>query len=351
MADEQVVSTPAATPTETPSEPTPVETLSDTIADELGFGPAEPVEGEGEGEEVEKPVTAAKPAAPEPKPAAEAKPAEGELPAPGTWTPEAKARWAALDPVVKAEVAKREQDFLKGIGEYKEAATVGHTFYKTVEPHMQKFLEAKLDPWHVTKESIATAEILTFGTKEQQIATLTKIAQTLKLMPGDFSAASGRPDPRDQKIAALEQQIQQLGGAVSQVTTGVQAQVMKEMEGEVERFADAKGPDGQLLHPHFLQIGMDMRDLLDKGLAKDLEDAYTQAVWRNPATRDAEVKRISTAESTKAARLAQEQAAARRKATRVNVSSRDTGGGMTSSKPGSIEDTLKETLAEIKTRH
>jgi len=78
-----------------------------------------------------------------------------------------------------------------------------------------------------------------------------------------------------------------------------------------------------------------------------LEDAYEKAVWANPVTRAKELARIQTESLDKLKPKLKEEAQRSRKAAGSNVRSRDT--GRTPTEPlGTMEDTMRETLAKIR---
>lgn len=55
---------------------------------------------------------------------------------------------------------------------------------------------------------------------------------------------------------------------------------------DVKRFAEAVGEDGNLSHPFYEIVKGEMQKALKSGSAQSLEDAYAQAVWAKPETRN-----------------------------------------------------------------
>lgn len=55
---------------------------------------------------------------------------------------------------------------------------------------------------------------------------------------------------------------------------------------QVEDFAKESDASGNLKHPYFKEVVKDIYDLLQKGVANNLDDAYETAIWFNGATRD-----------------------------------------------------------------
>ena len=71
-----------------------------------------------------------------------------------------------------------------------------------------------------------------------------------------------------------------LGQSLSSVLAG---QVVQK---QVEDFAQASDASGNLKHPYFKEVVKDIYDLLQKGVANNLDDAYETAIWFNGSTRD-----------------------------------------------------------------
>lgn len=71
-----------------------------------------------------------------------------------------------------------------------------------------------------------------------------------------------------------------LGQSLSSVLAG---QVVQK---QVEDFAKESDASGNPKHPYFKEVVKDIYDLLQKGVANNLDDAYETAIWFNGATRD-----------------------------------------------------------------
>ncbi len=59
---------------------------------------------------------------------------------------------------------------------------------------------------------------------------------------------------------------------------------------DLERFENAKNEKGEPIHPFFQQVKREMQTALKSGSANNLEQAYTQAIWAKPETRDKMIK-------------------------------------------------------------
>lgn len=288
----------------------------------------------------------------EPKPAAEAPPADPAAPVkpapPTTWRPEAAAEWDKLPPTVQAEIAKREEDMFRGLEAYKGDATIGKTFNSAVAPFSGLLAQQQWEPVQLTHELMSAHAMLSMGTPDQKLAQVLAIADKygIQLQPTDASEAPYEdPAVTDlrKKYEAVQSKIAQTEQYQREQENQRAAEIRTQLNTEIAAFAsDPK-------NIHFETVANDIAVLLQSGVAKDLKDAYEQAVYRNPVTRAAEIERVATEKAKAAQAAAAAKAETARRATSSNV--------RTSAKPasgtaglGSIDDTLAETLANIQSR-
>jgi hypothetical protein len=100
-------------------------------------------------------------------------------------------------------------------------------------------------------------------------------------------------------------------------------------------------------HSLFDDCADDIARFVSQGLS--LQDAYDKAVWANPVTREKQVQSRLQTEAEKAKERARLDALPKKKAAGVNVRGRET--QRTPTEPlGSMEETMRETLAKIKGR-
>ena len=227
-----------------------------------------------------------------------------ETAAPSAWKKEAQAEWIKLPAVVKDEFAKRESDFHKGIEQYKSRAQFAESLERTFAPHMATINSLGSTPEGAVKELLGIDHLLRYGSETQKAEQFVKIFNQFKpnldlinqYMQGDTPAI----DPVQQRLNQLEQTIAQQNQMAIQQEDAT-------LNSEIARFAaDPK-------HKHFESINPHIAALLQAGQAKDLEDAYDQAVYANPSTR--------------ALMIAEQQANDRAAGTRGACGGRATGGG------------------------
>ena len=309
-------------------EPAPDKGAGDSSPSEPAAAPASPPQG--------KPGTAApgEDGAPAPAPTPE--------PAPDTWRKEAKEAWAALPPGIREEVKKREGDIAKYVADTKNSVVISKEFERIIEPYVPFFQKSGVDPWKYTRELIGTHMSLMYGTPEQKQAALSVMASQ-----AGYRLPQGQGvqfDASQHRINALEQELNQLRQGVTGVTTAVQEARLAELESAVMAFAQ----DGEK-HPYFDEVAEEIHRLIQIGAAPTLEDAYTLAVNANPITRQKLIDQAIEKRSKNLSALEKARAAKAQKAAQVNVRS-TAHGGRAPTLPGTIDDTLRETLAEINSR-
>lgn len=269
-----------------------------------------------------------------------------ETGAPKTWTKEALAKWATVDPVVQAEILKREEDFLKGITGYKQAADLGVRYSQVVEPYGAMLAAEKIDPVQLFQSFAGNHYLLSRGTPQQKVEVAANLLNGYGIPLADLLnhiAEVGEAEPVDPKYAALEKRIDELTKAQDTRVSAESQAIQSKINQEIEDFA--KDP----ANIYFDELAADISQIFAAGGASTLKEAYDKAVWANPGTREKELARRD-AEKV-AAQQAEEQKRkdkiASRTADSVNVrpSSRDA-----TIPKGSIDDTLSETMAAITSR-
>jgi hypothetical protein len=281
------------------------------------------------------------------KPAAEAAPADPNAPAdsvnpaamadaltppPNTWKKEVAAKWATLPPEVRAEVERREQDMHRGIEQYKTQAAFAQTMERAIAPYQQTLQQLGLSPDRAIGELMAADHKLRHGSPQEKTAYFAQLAHNYGI---DLAGAAQNFAQVDPKVYALESQAQQLQAQLQQYQQTAQQQAEESLNSEIAAFAADPS------HSHFDAVRGHMSALLQAGQAKDLADAYEQAVYANPTTRAAVLQQQAAAQREEAAKKAQ----AAKAAASVNVPRRP---AMPTAQPiGSMDDTIRETLRRL----
>jgi hypothetical protein len=267
---------------------------------------------------------------------------------PSTWTAAAKAEYLKLPEVVRSEIKKRESDFQKGIGQYKQAAEFGTRMDSVIRPYIATIQQAGGQPEAVIKNLLDTAYTLRTGTPQQKAQLLLAAAQQYG---ADMTLFAGKPaDPATGALDpnALEPIIQQrlqpvlqeLNQFKTQFTSAQQQREQQEqaaLSNQIEAFRTATDEKGQPKHVYFDNVRGTMAALIESGDAQTMDQAYEMACRAHP-----EVSKIVAAEQRQreeAQRLAEQRRLAE-EAKRNNTVNAQGQGGV------GIADTSKVTLRD-----
>jgi len=276
--------------------------------------------------------------------AAPAAPAADEFAEPPTtWRKEATALWAKLDPLVRAEIHKRESDIFRGLETYKSEAEFAKSVKQTFQPYKALMDQYQIDPVKQMQGLMHVHYTLAQASPERRVELFKQLAKDYMV---DFGALSASPEDApftDPQVKSLQTEILGLKSRLEQQDQQ-RFEALKETHAkEVAAFAaDPK-------HPYFDELADNIAQLLQKGVATSLSDAYEKAIWVNPSVRQKEIARLATEKAAKDAATASQHAANARRATGANVSVEPKAGSGTAPL-GSIDDTLQTTLAAINSR-
>lgn len=249
---------------------------------------------------------------------------------PSSWSAAAKAKWAAIDNEIQKEIDKRETDFHKGIEEYKGYKQKWSGFEQAVTPYLARIQSFGIDPVQAAQQLMAADYRLATGTPQDKANYFRYLAQTYGV---DLNGLTDEQAQIDPNLAALQQQVAALQGQLQQGVQQQEQAAQQEIQSELQVFqSDPK-------NIYFNDVRQHMAALLRQGVAKDLNDAYEQACYANPAVRNALAEQQRIADEKKRISEAQQKAAnAKRAAFDVN--------GKGAVETGKTKKSLRDSLEE-----
>lgn len=273
----------------------------------------------------------AEPAAAAPAPA----PAAPDTPYPKSWKPEFQEKWATLDPALKAEILRREDDFHKGTAPLRQAADFVRRFQEASAP-VAELYRSGVDPIALYRNFAEAHATLSKGGPEA-LTFLRSLAEDYRI---DLNAEVPYVDP---SLRALQQEV---SGLHSQLSAREQADLAArrtQAQSQIEAFAaDPK-------NAHFDAVATEMAAFLKADPKMTLEDAYAKAVWANPSVREklltAEIEAKKAKAAAEEADRAVKAAAASKGSVRNTARTAPATGAV-----GSMDDTMKETLARLRAK-
>lgn len=273
-------------------------------------------------------------AAPEVPDAGMTEPVVEDIPAPQAWAKDTHEIWKTLTPEARAQINKREQQMLEGLGQYKEYHAIGKGIKEAITPYMPMLNAAGADPIKAVSVLLNANYRLTQGPIESRKAAFVELGQSLGLINAQQMQSNEPPEVRQ-----MRERLERLEGSLTQRQQEQLNERRTQVTNEVESFAKEA--------PYFDEVADDMIAFINAGVP--MKQAYEKAVYANPVTRQKEIARLNKeAQDALKAKSGKAVAEAKR-STAANVRSRDTVRSPTE-KAGKMEDTLTETLRDIKAR-
>ncbi len=245
---------------------------------------------------------------------------EEEIKRPTTWKKEYVEVWNKMQegkPLDKAEFAKfaeyanqRESEYKKGVSAYKAEADNARQLTEAIGQFTPELQKHGIHPVAWINNLGRAHYTLANGTYEQKLNAFNRLAQDYGIQLNQDALQMPEQayvDPYQQQLMqqlqATQQQVQQLSAIREQEENARLTQEISRVSSDKERF------------PHFDMVREDMAQLLERGLAPNLETAYAKAVRMNDEAYKLEQDRLLKSVSTQASKA---QQVAKAKATAVS---------------------------------
>ena len=333
---------PTDQPTDQPADQSAEKTEAAGTTGTTGTAGTAPAKAEGQPPTEQKTEATTAPAAP----------TESEVePVPRSWRPAVREKWAKLDPEVRQEVIRRENEMLRSFGESGQARAIAKSFQETVAPYMARIQSTGMDPMKAVQQLLIADNKLTTSAPHQKAAYMAQLIKEygVDIQALDSALAGEAIDPvaqrveqlLGQRLAPIQQLLQNQQYMLEQQRMATQqeaAQTVEAMEANTSKY------------PHFDAVREDMADLIEmsarRGNILSLEDAYARAVGMNPTL--AAKQQVALAQQGAVAQ-AQAQAAQAQKAREASASVRGAPAGVplgALSENASLRDTIEAALSQ-----
>jgi hypothetical protein len=264
----------------------------------------------------------------------------GPRAAPKSWAKEQHERWAKLDKDTQDYIEKREKDFLDGTEQYRGEAGFAKEMKELITPYRPMLAAMNVSEKQAIQYLLNAQYRLTSGTPEQRAAVYKQIGIDLGLAAAEAAKEGDTPpDPR------LQQLQERLNGVESALTQRQQADLnaaRADAKTRVDKFAEDPA------HPYFDEVALDIKQFIEMG--HSLDEAYDKAVHANPITREKEYQRRLAADTEANKEKVRKEGEAARRATTHNVRGAESSRKAPTETKGSMEDTMRETLAAVRGR-
>lgn len=253
-------------------------------------------------------------------------------PRPSSWRKDYWEKWDQLadqDPQLAEYLGQREQQFAQGVSTYKAEADRAKEFQQVLEPHASRLQAIGANPTQHLDRLLNIDRVLSTGSYDQKVLMLQSIAQNIGLLDGSAQQAPAAgngyvPPELLQTVGNLQQE---LGQIKAQHEMQEQATIMR----EIDEFATTV--------PYFDDLQEPMAQLLEVGLASNLQDAYRKALaWDEELSAKVAAEQRSERERQETAK----QSVARARAAAVSPrSSTPTGAGPASTQGGDTRSIIE----------
>jgi len=212
---------------------------------------------------------------------------EAKVTKPTTWKKEYTQIWDKLEKgeqVSKEEFTKfaeyankREDEYKKGVSTYRQEAEHSKTLRSAIEPYMGELQRKNIKPEEYISALARADQMLTHAPYEQKVQMFNQLAQSYGINLG------GQVQPQDQ----LMQQLYTVNQEVATIKQRYEQEENSRLYNEIEKVRSNAEK-----FPHFDEVREDMAQLLENGIAKDLETAYTKAIRLNEEVWQKEQERL-----------------------------------------------------------
>lgn len=264
MESAEPIETPAPAPAEAPRSET---TTSERVRNERGqfarADSAQPKESSDgswsasmQGGASEAPPVGAAP---------EAAPTERKRPQ--SWKKDYWDKFDQLPQDVADYILEREEQFTRGVSAYKQQADAYRPLAEAVAPYQQHIAQYGINPQQAVQRLLGTHMTLLNASPEQKAQHFKQLAEFYGVNYGDGQGqGQGQVDP---VTNALWREVQQLRGQWGQYQARAQQAQAQQAVQQVTKFSEGR--------PHFDKLRDTMADLIERGFASTLEEAYDKA--------------------------------------------------------------------------
>ena len=271
-----------------------------------------------------------------------------EIKRPTTWKKEYVEVWNKMQegkPLDKAEFAKfaeyanqRESEYKKGVSAYKAEADNARQLTEAIGQFTPELQKHGIHPVAWINNLGRAHYALANGTYEQKLNAFNRLAQDYGIQLNSDSLQMPQQAYVDPYQQQLMQQLQATQQQVAQLSQIREQEENARLSNEISRVSSNKER-----FPHFDMVREDMAQLLERGLAQDLESAYAKAVRVNDEAFRLEQEKLLKSANTQASKASQ---VAKAKATAVSPRSVTPSGQVSKSDAKDRRSLLMANLAD-----
>jgi hypothetical protein len=274
---------------------------------------------------------------------------EEEIKRPTTWKKEYRDVWDKMangKPLDKEEFAKfaeyanqRESEYKKGVSAYKAEADNARELTQAIGQFVPELQKHGIHPVAWINNLGRAHYTLANGTYEQKLNAFNRLAQDYGIQLNQDALQMPEQAYVDPYQQQLMQQLQATQQQVYQLSAIREQEENARLTNEISRVSSNK-----VAFPHFEMVREDMAQLLERGLAQDLETAYAKAVRMNDEAFKLEQDKLLRSAGSQASKA---QQVAKAKATAVSPRSVTPSGQVSKTDAKDRRSLLMANLADV----
>lgn len=256
--------------------------------------------------------------------------------APQSWKKEMGEKFSALDPEVQDYIEQRENQMKEGLEKDRGDANMGRTMRDVMSPYASFLQKDGINEVQMVQNMLGAHYRLSTAPQEERDSLFAQMAQNYGV-----SLNGEKPQEVDPVIQNMQNELNGIRQHITQSQQQTLDATRERVTSDVESFANDKA------HPYFDEVSDQIVAFVNAG--HDLKEAYEQAIWANPVTRQKEMDRITQENAEKSKTKEKQNVVKAKKAKSTNVKGRNTNKTPTASL-GTMEDTMRDTMRDINNR-
>ena len=278
-------------------------------------------------------ITPAAPVSAEPAP----EPPVWERP-PASWKKDYHEVWTTADPKLKEYAWQREEEMKKGVEPLLSKAQFADQIQQAIEPYQNNLRTLGIAPPQAIKALMDADNVLRHGTPQQKAQMFSTLSQQYGVNLGEISNL--QQQPVDPTVSMLQNELYSVRNEVMTWKQQQEAAQNQALLGEINTFAE-KAEFFEDARPTMIQ-------LLNSGMAQNLDDAYNKALRLDEAL-SGKLQQSLQAKAEAAKRESANKAAKAARAAAVSVRS-STPGVNTATKAQDRRSLLAEQIDSLNER-
>jgi hypothetical protein len=275
--------------------------------------------------------TTQQPAEPAPEPPVWERP-------PASWKKDYHEVWQTADPRLKEYAWQREEEMKKGVEPLLSKAQFADQIQQAIEPYQNNLRTLGIEPPQAIKALMDADNVLRHGTPQQKAQMFATLSQQYGVNLGEIGTL--QQQPVDPTVSMLQNELYSVKNEVMTWKQQQEAAQNQALLSEINSFAE-KAEFFEDARPTMIQ-------LLNSGMAQNLEDAYNKAV-RLDETLSSKLQQSLQAKTEAAKRESANKAAKAARAAAVSVRS-STPGVNTATKAQDRRSLLAEQIESLNER-